>query len=87
MRTPRWLERLWDLIDGDKTTFCGPTPEDEARWAVLEHYENLRRSMNMLGAMRLEENARVAHAARVARIVDGREKYGLTWDGRIKCPE
>lgn len=82
MRTPRWLERLCEL--GDEWTFCKPTPEDEARWTVLEHFENLRRSMNMLGSMRLEENARVAHAARVARTVEGREKYGLTWDGRIK---
>lgn len=81
MRTPRWLE--WLCKRGDEWTFCGPTPEEEARWAALEFYAVLRQSMNMLTKMSIEKDARADHAARVARTVEGREKYGLTWDGRV----
>ncbi len=76
------VEHLCEV--GDRWTFCKPSPEEEARWAALEGKQARAdiETGNRMVAMR--EEAERFHAERIARTVEGREKYGLTWDGRIK---
>lgn len=85
----RSIAAAWERVCllGDEWTFCGPTPEDEARWAALERKESTRQIETMLRMQTKREIAQATYAARCARAAEAKRSRKLTWDGRIKCPE